>query len=55
LEPVGQRGAFVDDGAAMRDQLLQGAGRTVFRRPGLEFGVMIQQQHDSDYHPSTYL
>ncbi len=44
LEAVGQLGAFVDDGAAMKDRLLDGAGLAVFGRPGFEFIVVSQEQ-----------
>jgi hypothetical protein len=41
---VGQAGAFVHHGAAMNDQLLDGAGLGVFGRPGFEFIVVSPEQ-----------
>ena len=44
MQAVGQGGALVHHGAAMKDQLLHRAGGAVLGRPGFEFGVMGQEQ-----------
>jgi hypothetical protein len=44
LEAVGQAGALVNDGTAVKDQLLHRTGLAVLGSPGFEFGVMSQEQ-----------
>ena len=44
LEAIGESGAFVDDGAAVEDGLLESPGLGVLRAPGFEFVVVGEEQ-----------